>query len=415
MYFSSAFVLVALPFLVGAVLVQNSARSALSIPLSKRSTLSVAGLVDVQNLQASVHHTLAKIEQGFDAFERNTGKRHPLVSKQGHPNNRRSVAATIPLTNYTTTNYTMWYFNISVGTPATTFTVDFDTGSAAMFLRGPPCLTCTVYNATQSSTAKDLGTNSTLDFGEGEVEGGIFMDNISAGGFEAFNQTFLVASSYHSFELYSADGVIGMGFKEISTFNATPFFETLVDEGQLAEPVFGVYLNASYSELIIGGRNSSLYPGNELAYVNVTTQGYWQIAFDFISVNGHNISVSTQEAIIDTGTRLIVGDNESISNIYAMIPGSASMQNGLWTIPCNTSVTVIIVFGGIPFFMFPKTYNIGAISTSGDTCVGGFSTAPTDTAGFWVIGDIFLQTVYTEFDYGEQRVGFAQIEGLDNT
>jgi hypothetical protein len=48
-------------------------------------------------------------------------------------------------------------------------------------------------------------------------------------------------------------------------------------------------------------------------------------------------------------------------------------------VPCNTSVTVIIVFGGIPFFMFPKTYNIGAISTSGDTCVGGFSTAPTDT------------------------------------
>jgi cathepsin D len=164
-----------------------------------------------------------------------------------------------------------------------------------------------------------------------------------------------VASSYHSFELYSADGVIGMGFKEISTFNATPFFETLIDEGQLAEPVFGVYLNASYSELIIGGRNSSLYPGNELAYVNVTTQvrilrgvlcfcfntdtiqGCWQIAFDFISVNGHNISVSTQEAIIDTGTRLIVGDNESISNIYAMIPGSASMQNGLWT---STLVTM---------------------------------------------------------------------------
>jgi hypothetical protein len=68
-----------------------------------------------------------------------------------------------------------------------------------------------------------------------------------------------------------------------------------------------------------------------------TIQGYWQIAFDFISVNGHNISVSTQEAIIDTGTRLIVGDNESISNIYAMIPGSASMQNGLWT---STLVTM---------------------------------------------------------------------------
>jgi cathepsin D len=73
-----------------------------------------------------------------------------------------------------------------------------------------------------------------------------------------------VASTYpDNFDQYSgADGVLGMGFKEISTFNASSFFETLVDEGQLAEPVFGFYLNASNSELIIGGRNSSLYPGN---------------------------------------------------------------------------------------------------------------------------------------------------------
>jgi hypothetical protein len=60
MYFSPTFVLAVLPFLVGAASVQNSARSVLSIPLSKRSTLSNAdGVVDVQNLQASVDHTIA--------------------------------------------------------------------------------------------------------------------------------------------------------------------------------------------------------------------------------------------------------------------------------------------------------------------------------------------------------------------
>jgi hypothetical protein len=60
MYFSLTFVLAALPFLVGAASVQNSARSVLSIPLSKRSTLSNAdGVVDIQNLQASVDHTIA--------------------------------------------------------------------------------------------------------------------------------------------------------------------------------------------------------------------------------------------------------------------------------------------------------------------------------------------------------------------
>ena len=60
-----------------------------------------------------------KLEQGFLTFERNTGKPHPLVSKQGHPNKRGSSAA-VNLTNYH--NSTMWYGNISVGTPATTYT-----------------------------------------------------------------------------------------------------------------------------------------------------------------------------------------------------------------------------------------------------------------------------------------------------
>ena len=61
---------------------------------------------------------------------------------------------------------------------------------------------------------------------------------------------------------------MGMGFKEISQFEAAPFFETLVDQGQLQEPVFGFYLAESNPELIIGGRDSSRYSG-DLTYVNV--------------------------------------------------------------------------------------------------------------------------------------------------
>ena len=65
--------------------------------------------------------------------------------------------------------------------------VDFDTGSAALFLPGPSCPNCDghdIYNPTQSSTSKDLGTNSTLDYGRGEVKGEIYMDNVFAGGFK---------------------------------------------------------------------------------------------------------------------------------------------------------------------------------------------------------------------------------------
>jgi len=155
---------------------------------------------------------------------------------------------------------------------------------------------------------------------------------------------------------------MGMAFKEISPFKAAPFSETLVDQGKLDEPVFGFYLAGSGSELIVGGRDSSRYSGN-LTYVNVKkqvrilcqcniihlcfntdmTQGYWQTTFDAMSVNGNDISVSTQDAIIDTGTTYILGDQESISNIYAKIPGSAPLQSistGLWTSTRSLTVRV---------------------------------------------------------------------------
>ena len=45
-------------------------------------------------------------------------------------------------------------------------------------------------------------------------------------------------------------------------------------------------------------------------------------------------------------------------------------------VPCNTSVTVSMQFGGTTFDILPKTYNFGAISTLGTTCLSGFSTTP---------------------------------------
>jgi cathepsin D len=157
---------------------------------------------------------------------------------------------------------------------------------------------------------------------------------------------------------FGADGLMGMGFKEISPFKAAPFFETLVDQGQLEEPVFGFYLAELDSALMIGGRDSSRYSG-DLTYVSVDKkvrilrdvpclrfntdmiQGFWQTTFDAISVNGNDIPVSIKDAIIDTGSTLISGDQESISNIYSKIPGSAQAPDGnLWS---STLITMMAV------------------------------------------------------------------------
>ena len=139
MYFSSAFVLAALPFLVGAIPTQKSARSILSIPLSKRSAPPNAdGVVDVQDLEACIHHTITfvfllsiekldlftkrpfrKFEKGFEAYKKNTGETHFLASTVGHSNKRGTGDAAVPLYSYSNT---MWYGTINVGTPSTQYT-----------------------------------------------------------------------------------------------------------------------------------------------------------------------------------------------------------------------------------------------------------------------------------------------------
>ena len=70
-------------------------------------------------------------------------------------------------------------------------------------------------------------------------------------------------------------------------------------------------------------------------------QGFWQTTFDAISVNGNDIPVRIKDAIIDTGSTLISGDQESISDIYTKIPGSAQAPDGnLWS---STRVTMMAV------------------------------------------------------------------------
>ncbi len=90
-------------------------------------------------------------------------------------------------------------------------------------------------------------------------------------------------------------------------------------------------------------------------------------------------------------------------------------------VPCNTDVTVSVTFGGTTFNIPPSAYNLGAVSSQNSTCVGGFSdiserelfrlfrTPFSCRAAFWIFGTVFLQNVYTEFDQGNLRVGFAQI------
>ncbi|KAG9310434.1 Asp-domain-containing protein [Chiua virens] len=402
--------IVTLAILVAAAPKPSGKRDGVVIPITKRSTLlNSDNSVNIDALNAHVASVKAKILRGLEAFEKNTGMAHPSAV-QG----TEKRGAGDPLTD---DNSELWYGSISVGTPAKSFSVDFDTGSSDLFLPGNSCdSTCsghTIWDPTSSSTAQDLSKTFSLSYGDGStVSGEQYTDTVSIASFTATTQTLGSAKTYSTgfqSSQFPADGLMGMAFQSISEYNASPVFQSLVSEGQVTDSSFSFKLSSSGAELYIGGSNSDLYTGS-FTYVPVTQQGYWQVTMDNVQSNGQT-PLSNVDAIIDTGTTLIVGTTSDVSTLYSAIGGTAapsSVGQGFYTFPCSSFPTIDLTFGGNSFPIAASALNLGPVSSGSSDCVSGLVGQDIGSS-FWIVGDVFLQGIYTVFDYGNSQVGFAQL------
>ncbi|TFY81196.1 hypothetical protein EWM64_g2817 [Hericium alpestre] len=373
MYFSPAFVLAALPFLAAATpLAMPVPRAEQIIPLTKRNSFRREdGSINATKLQSNINYAVAKIQRGFENYEKNTGAAHPLAASLKHK--KRATGADA----LTDDEAQLWYGSISVGTPAKKYTVDFDTGSSDLFLPGPSCSeNCeghTTYNPSSSSTSKSLGKSFSLSYGDGStVSGTQYTDTVSIAGLTVL-----------------ADGA-----------------------GKDLELVFGFKFAESGSELYLGGTNSDLYSG-DFTWVPVTQAAYWQVELGGLSVNGKS-ALSRMAAIVDTGTTQLIGDPDTVKSIYSQISGAKSASqygDGIYTIPCDFSTPISLTFSGKTFDVDPKNFNIGSVGSN--ACIGGLASDAQISEEFWIVGDVFLTSIYTAFDVGNNQVGFPTLKVRD--
>ncbi|KAG1819974.1 aspartic peptidase domain-containing protein [Suillus variegatus] len=404
--------LLALLSLVAGSPIQQLNTHALRLPLERRNNQ-----VSVKSLQAHLKQVTAKYRQGFAAYEVNKGHAHPLSMPSSSKTTKRG-AGNVPLMSQ---DVDLWYASIDVGTPAKTFTVSIDTGSADLFLPSVDCDdSCdghNRYDPSKSSTAVDLHKPFWLSFGEGEVAGEQFADNVVIGGYEAKGQTLGAALKYSpdfSSDNFTPDGLAGFAFESISEYPAPPLFQTLVDSRQLQEDVFGVKLSAApgASELYIGGTNTALYQQDTLTYTPVTEPGYWEVKLDQISRAGAPVGKPEAPSIIDTGTTLIVANMNDTASYFAGIANvTATVDESqvIYSMPCDIieKYAPTLTFGGHPFTVSGDTFNLGPVEVGSSDCVAGI--AGSDDVDFWVVGDVFLQNVYSIFDMCKLRVGFAEL------
>ncbi|KAJ3556038.1 hypothetical protein NM688_g2248 [Phlebia brevispora] len=379
------------------------------VALSKRTSITAGG-DSVANVSAILNHRtsrIAKVHKGFSAYERNTGRAHPLA---GGSNVAKRSNGAVTLDD---DHNDMWQGAITIGMPPQRFTVDFDTGSSDLFVANIWCHeNCdghNVYHAEHSNTSKALFKPFRLSYGDGSFVAGLqYTETVSISNITVENQTMGSASLYSEGfgpNAFPADGLMGMGFQSISEYKATPVFQNLVSQNKTDDAVFAFKLTKDGSELHIGGLNNASYKGN-LTYVNVTEQGFWQVNMDSVTVNG-NQTVGNTSVIIDTGTTLIIGNSPAVKSIYAAIPGSKETSGGMYTFPCDAVPDVSLTFGGKTFNISRDVFNMGKSSDSSTECLGGIVGA--DEQDYWIVGDIFLRNVYSAFDVGKGRVGFADL------
>ena len=121
-------------------------------------------------------------------------------------------------------------------------------------------------------------------------------------------------------------------------------------------------------------------------------------------VGAHSYRLTYGRLYFVFGT-VIIAPTAAADQFYAAMPYSEDLGNGFYTIPCSPLPAISLTFGGQPFGVKPALFNLGQVPGRPGQCFGGI--VGSDDMDFWIVGDMFLQGVYTEFDFGRNRVGFA--------
>uniref|UniRef100_A0A8C3T0F4 pepsin A n=1 Tax=Chelydra serpentina TaxID=8475 RepID=A0A8C3T0F4_CHESE len=337
-------------------------------------------------------------------------RKHPYnVASKYFPNLGNDYASE-PLTNYMDVDY---YGTISIGTPAQDFTVIFDTGSSNLWVPSVYCSSeaCTnhnKFNPSDSSTYEATSQSLSIQYGTGSMTGILAYDTVQVGGIVDTKQIFGLSETEPGSTFYYApfDGILGLAFPSIASSGATPVFDNMMNEGLVSQDLFSVYLSSdeqSGSFVMFGGIDSSYYSGS-LNWIPLSSETYWEITMDSITIDGETIACSNScQAIIDTGTSLLAGPSTGISNIDSYIGASDG------TISCSDMSSlpnIIFTINGIEFPVPASAYIIDSGS-----CTSGFESIDVSTSSgeLWILGDVFIRQYYVVFDRANNQVGLASV------
>jgi len=381
------------------------------------SLLALAALTDALNL----------VKRDSPAVVHAPIQRRQIESPLEHDRLRRR---TTTISETLSNKVTLYYANVTIGTPPQSVALHIDTGSSDLWVNTANSTLCTqysrqcaaygTYSRTSSSTYAYVNPYFNITYVDNSGAVGPYVtDTLHIGGATIPELQFGIGDSSTSVE-----GILGIGYAAneaiiqygLPTYDNTPVL--MLKNGLIQSNAYSLWLDdieSSSGSILFGGVNTDKYVGELKTLPIVARNGVYSqfvIAMTAVGVNGVAGSVvSGQEigVLLDSGTSLTYLPDDIADAILAEFGATYDADLGAAVVDCSlgsSSGSVDFTFTS-PVITVPLSeLVIGAGYDNGkQVCIFGIAPSSGSQA---ILGDTFLRSAYVVYDLSNNEISLAQ-------
>lgn len=342
---------------------------------------------------------------------------------------------------------TLYYANVSLGTPPQDLRLHIDTGSSDLWVnapsseicsyRGDPCSESGTYDANSSSTYEYISSVFSISYvDESGASGDYATDTLILG-----NETLRDLQFGIGYVSTSPEGILGIGYTaneaQVNRIGDDPYPnvpQLMEDVGLIRSNAYSLWLDdldASVGSILFGGVDTDKYHG-QLQTLPIQSRSGEPSEFVItlssmsVSIQGENTSLTPSlptAVILDSGSSLTYLPNELTAAIYNALRIRYSARDGIAYASCSLAdedITLNFTFTSPTISVPISELIIDGTSASDDTearqsgdtsaspfelCVFGIAPAEGSSA---VLGDTFLRSAYVVYDLDNNEISLAQ-------
>lgn len=327
----------------------------------------------------------------------------------------------------TDVNNECYFVNTTIGTEE--FPLIIDTGSAYLWVYGDDCTedVCSTQALYTPSSRPTETSSFALAYVTGTASGIVVEDNIIVNKLATTEKfRFGMANEVPEFfKRYPVSGIFGLPSGDSESIES--IISALYNSHAIAYKRFSIALGSiglnntndlsNSGVFAIGSPVSELYTG-DIHYVPLlnNTENYWKISIDQVSVNNNSVEFNSTEynsskieriAIVDSGTTVLALPEQDALDLHSLFPESITDGTN-FAILCNTTYEIELTLNGQKFTLEPSSFlgeKYAETSQYNGYCVSNIQGV--SSMDSWILGAVFLKTVYADFDVEGQKVGFA--------